>query len=189
MSSRQYGRAGSAGAGAGVGVLTFAIGYLLTYLWQAANVRESLEGYNFWIDLFGGDPIPAWKAVGWLYYNAQFVPFTHPTLGGGRGTANFVANGDAPALLYALPPLLLLGAGFLLARAADAGSPDAGARAGVRVVAGYVLFAVVGLFAFQHGAGGDAIHPQYATGVLLAGVVYPVVFGALGGVLGGVTST
>jgi hypothetical protein len=175
------------GPGALVGTAAFVFGYLVTHLWQAVNVRESLETYNFFAELFGGSAIPTWKAVGWLFYNAHLVPFTYPE-GGGRASADFIAGGDAPTLLYLLPPLLLVVAGFVLTRVANANSTDTGVRAGVGVVAGYVLLAVLGLFVFQHGSGGDSIHPQYALGVLVAGVVYPVLFGGLGGLLGAVTS-
>lgn len=177
------------GTSAGLGALVYVAGYLVTYVWQSANVENAHDGYNFVADLFGGDPIPAWKGVGWLYYNAHGVVFTHPELGGGRGARNFIANGNAPELLYLLPPLFLLAAGVVVARAASARSADAGARAGVGVVVGYFLLALVGLAVFQHTSGGSTIHVDYVPGVLLAGVVYPVVFGGLGGALGGATTT
>ena len=180
--------AGTAGLGAFAGTLTYAFGYLVTHLWQAANVRESLETYNFFAELLGGTGIPTWKAVGWLFYNAHLVPFTHPE-DGGRASANFIASGDAPTLLYLLPALLLVVGGFVLARVASARTGDAGLRAGVSIVVGYAVFAVLGLFLFQHRSGGDAIHPHYAFGALIAGIVYPIVFGGLGGVLGGVTTS
>ncbi|WP_232686121.1 transporter [Halobacterium zhouii] len=179
---------GTAGIGAFAGTVTYLFGYLVTHLWQAANVRESLDAYNFVVELFGGTGIPIWKAVGWLFYNAHFVPFTYPE-DGGRASANFIAGGDAPALLYLLPPILLAVAGFVLARAANARSADTGLRAGAGVVIGYLVFTVLGVFLFQHGSGAESIHPHYALAPLLAGIVYPVVFGGIGGALGGVTTS
>lgn len=177
------------GNGVAAGTLTFALGYVLTYLLQSGSVRESLRGYNAVIEFFGGDPIPAWKAVGWLFYNAHYVAVTFPALGGGRVSRNLLADGNAPVALYLLPPLLLAGAGFVLARVAGDTEPGPGARSGASVTLGYLAFAVLGLVAFQYSAGDATVHPEYALGVLLAGLVYPLVFGALGGALGAATST
>jgi len=177
------------GAGAVAGVVAYAVGYVVTYLWQSSGVRDQLETFNAVLDLFGGDPIPTWKAVGWLFYNAHGVPFTVPSLGEGQTTRSLVADGEASMLLYLVPVVALVLAGFVLARYANATDLAAGAQRGAMVVAGYVVLAVAGLFVFEYAAGGSAIHPTYALGVLLAGVVFPAVFGALGGALGAVTST
>ncbi|MGB9965083.1 transporter [Halobacterium hubeiense] len=177
------------GVAAAAGAVAYVLGYLLTYLWQGSSVREQLEGYNAIVEFLGGDPIPAWKAVGWLFYNAHGVSFTVPSIGSGQTTRNLIADGSAPMLLYVVPAVLVVLAGFVLARHANAADVSAGAKVGARVVAGYVVLAVVGLFVFEYAAGGSAIHPEYALGVLLAGLVYPAVVGAVGGALGAVTST
>lgn len=177
----------SIAAGAVAGAVVYVVGYLVTYLWRGGSVEESLQAYNAVVDFLGGDPIPAWQAVGWLYYNAHSVAFTTPALGGGRTAQNLVADGNAPMLLYLVPVVVLLLAGFVVVRYADAADAESGARAGVTVTAGYAVLAVVGLFVFRYSVGDATVHVDYALGVLLAGVVYPVVFGALGGVLGAVT--
>jgi len=187
MSTRTLDR-NAVGSGAVAGVLAYAIGYAVTYLWQSSAVENALSGYNFVASLFGGDPIPTWQGVGWLFYNAHAVAFTHPGIGGGRVARNFIADGNAPQLLYLLPPVLLLLTGFVLARAAGARDGQSGARVGVQLASGYFVLAVVGLFAFQYGSSGSAIHPDYVLGVLLAGVLYPAAFGAAGGALAGATS-
>ncbi|GAA0283071.1 transporter [Halobacterium noricense] len=177
------------GIGAAAGAVAYVLGYLLTYLWQGSSVQERLEGYNAVVELLGGDPIPTWKAVGWLFYNAHGVSFTVPSLGSGQATRNLIADGSAPMLLYLVPAVVVALAGFVLARRANATDASGGAQIGARVVLGYVVLAVVGLFVFEYAAGGSAIHPEYALGVLLAGVVHPAVFGGIGGALGAVTST
>jgi len=179
--------AASAVAGAVAGAVAYAAGYLVTYLWQSGSVEESLRAYNTVVEPLGADPIPGWQAVGWLYYNAHNVALTTPALGSGRVSQNLVADGNAPMLLYLVPVVALLLAGFVVARAGDAGDAEDGARAGVTVTLGYAVLAVVGLFAFRYSVGGATVRVDYALGVLLAGVVYPAVFGALGGVLGAVT--
>lgn len=179
-------RAGIA-AGAAAGAVAYVVGYLVTYLWQSGSAEESLQAYNAIVDFLGGDPIPAWQAVGWVYYNAHNVAFTTPALGSGRTAQNLVADGNAPMLLYLVPVVLLVLAGFVVARNADAFDAESGARAGVTVTAGYALLAVVGLLVFRYSVGDSTVHVDYALGVLLAGLVYPAVFGSLGGVLGAVT--
>ncbi|SEW27823.1 transporter [Halobacterium jilantaiense] len=177
----------SIGAGAVTGAVVYVVGYLVTYLWQGNSVSESFEVINFLVELAGGDPIPTWQVVGWLYYNAHNVAFTTPALGSGRTAQNLVADGNAPMLLYLVPVVVLLLAGFVVARYADATDVESGARAGVTVAAGYAVLAAIGLFVFRYSVGDATVHVDYALGVLLAGIVYPVVFGALGGVLGAVT--
>lgn len=177
----------SIAAGAAAGAVAYVVGYLVTYLWQGSSVEETLQAYNAIVEFLGGDPIPAWQAVGWLYYNAHNVAFTTPALGSGRTAQNLVADGNAPMLLYLVPVVLLVLAGFVVARNADAVDAESGARAGLTVTAGYLVLAVVGLAAFRYSVGDSTVHVDYALGVLLAGIVYPVVFGALGGVLGAVT--
>jgi hypothetical protein len=53
------------------------------------------------------------------------------------------------------------------------------------VAIGYFLLAAIGTVLFAHGIGdtGRSIAVDPITGVLLAGLIYPVVFGAIGGVL------
>jgi hypothetical protein len=177
----------SIAAGAAAGAVAYVVGYLVTYLWQSGSVEESLQGYNAIVEFLGGDPIPAWQAIGWLYYNAHNVAFTTPALGSGRTAQNLVADGNASMLLYLVPVVVLLLAGFVVARNVNATETEDGVRAGVTVAAGYVLLAVVGLVAFRYSVGDSTVHVDYAPGVLLAGIVYPAVFGALGGVLGALT--
>lgn len=169
------------------GVVAYLLGYLVSYLWQADGVRESLRGINAVLELFGGEPIPAWQAVGWLFYNAHWVDFTYPAIAGGRVSTNLVASGDAPIVLALLPPLVLLGAGVALASWATVDGLESGARAGAAVTVGYLPVAVVGLFAFRVSRAGGTVAPDPVTGVLLAGVVYPLLFGAVGGALFGAT--
>ena len=179
--------ASSAVAGAVAGAVAYVVGYLVTYLWQSSSVEESLQAYNDFMNLVGGDPIPGWQGVGWLYYNAHNVAFSTPALGSGRVSQNLVADGNAPMLLYVVPIAALLAAGFVVARAGGESDADAGVRAGAMVALGYAVLAVVGLFVFRYTAGGATVHVEYALGALLAGVVYPAVFGGVGGVLGAVT--
>lgn len=166
------------GAGAAAGIAAYLLGYLITYVWQSGSVEERLQGFNFIATLFGGEPIPPWQAVGWLFYNAHFVDTQIRAMG--TDSENFIAasDGGALALLYFVPVVLLLAAGFVLARTADADDAEDGAAAGASVVVGYFPLALAGAFLFSYD---DTIAPALVTALLLAGLVYPLVLGAVGG--------
>jgi hypothetical protein len=89
------------GAVAGVGAQS--LGYLVVYVWKSQEVSEALRGVGFVSQLLGGEAIPAWKGVSWLFLNAHFVATQFPTIAGGTRTANVVTGGDGSALLLALP--------------------------------------------------------------------------------------
>lgn len=188
------------GVAAGAGA--YLLGYLVTYLAWRGDVERELQGIEFVLDLLGEEPIGAWRAIGWLFYNAQFVAMqVTPPLGGTR-TINVITESDDGTLTLAflLPPLLLVAAGLVVVAVSDLetdatstadvtstdatptadATPTDGALAGTAVVAGYAPLAIVGLFVFQYG---DLIRLDPVTGVLLAGLLYPAVLGAIGGAL------
>ena len=169
------------------GVGAYLLGYLLTYRWQADEVEETLQGFNFVADLLGGDPIPAWQGVGWLFYNAHFVTTQVPGFGG-PSSENFIAASDdgTLTLLYLLPPLLLLLAGLAATYAADVSETREALLAGPGVLAGYLPLAIAGVFLFSFSVGDGAVEPDLVTAALLAGIVYPLAFGSLGGLLASV---
>lgn len=170
--------------GAAGGVVAYLLGYLFVYVTQRGSVEDQLAGFNLIADLLGSDPIPAWQAVGWVFYNAHFVATEVPSPVGGVRSENFIAAADDGTLtaLYLVPLLLLLAAGMAVGRFANATEPADGARAGGFVVVGYLPLAVVGAILFGYSVGDGTIAPDLLTAVLLAGIVYPAALGALGGV-------
>lgn len=186
MSPKKGVTAGSVATGGVVGLASYVLGYLVVYLTQRGAVEERLQVLNMGIDFFGGEPIPAWQAVGWLFYNAHFVDTEIPGFGGTR-TANFVSSSDdgSLTLLFVLPPMLLAFGGVTLALLSRADSPDLGALTGALSVVGYLPLAVAGAIVFGYSAGDGAVAPDLITATLLAGVVYPVACGAVGGTIAG----
>jgi len=176
------------GPGIVAGLAAYAVGYVLTYVSHSDAVEEQLSGFNFFADLLGGDPIPTWQGVGWLFYNAHFVRTQIPGLGGPR-SENFIAAGDdgSLTLLYLVPVLALVAAGFAVVRFADTddeddeNDPASGAVDGASVIVGYLPLAVIGLFVFSYTVGDGAIEPDVVTGIALAGVIYPAACGGVGG--------
>lgn len=163
------------------GLVAYVVGYLLTYLWQAPNVRDTISGLNTLIEMVGGETIPVWQVVGWVFYNAHAVPLQIPGMGAGTTTRSLIGNGGAPSLLFVLPPLVLLLAGAGIAWWTKQSDLSDGAVAGGSIILGYVVLAVVGVFVFRYTLGDAFVGPVPARGVLLAGILYPAVFGAIGG--------
>lgn len=181
--------------GALVGIGAYLAGYVLTYLLVIVDGVESQ-----------GD-IETWKAVGWVFYNAQNVDLTFVgSAGSASVTENFrlfedgsgVGNlgSTVPEIVYYLVPVVvLLGAGYVAYQRADtADLPTAQVAAiGATSVVGYLVLVILGRFLFEATGsflGADlAIAPDLGTAVVLAGIVYPLVLGALGAVLASAQGT
>jgi len=164
------------------GAVSFVVGYILTLL-----VVLAVETDEFTDDLI--------ESAGFLYYNAQFVAVEFSADGGGDGFGglidqefNYLTDGEfndaleAPSILYHLIPIVVLFAGgYAVARYVDASDIKEGAIAGASMVLGTVVLALLGTFLFSLGDDGTTTSPVLVEGVLLAGVVFPGVLGALGG--------
>ncbi|WP_224268536.1 transporter [Haloprofundus salinisoli] len=181
--SGRFGALAVAG-GALAGAAAYAFGYAVTYALTSSEIRDS--GAQQLLELFTGESA-TWKAVGWVFYNAHFVDTQIPGLFGVSRAINFVAEVEAfPSVLYVLPPVLLLLAGVGVARSAGVTDAADGAKAGAAVLLGYFALSVAGAFVFAVPVGQTATaEPDFVAAVLVAGVVYPAVFGTLGGVVAG----
>lgn len=179
-----------------LGVAAYLLGYLPAYLVAATNRaalgRVTLRPATAGVDpaplaeVFGSVP-PTWTLGGWLLHNANRAAVSLPAAGAQNGVfgptnVDLVAALGGPALLlYPVPPLLLVGAGYLAMEWGDVGSstPWVG---GASVAAGYLPAMLLGCLVFTAGVGRVAASPDGVTTVL-AGIAYPVAFGALGGTL------
>ena len=179
----------SAGVGVATGLAAFLLGYLVTYVTQRSSVEESLQTVNAILELFGSDSIPPAQAVGWVFYNAHFVDTEIDVFG--QRTVNFIAESDGGSMtfLYAVPPILLVLAGVAVATYVAAEGPVAGAASGALVTLGYLPAAIAGRFAVTYTVGDSTVAPDLVTAVLLAGAVYPLALGAIGGAIAGIVAT
>lgn len=174
---------------AAAGLASFVLGYLATWVVAGPQIRETMAG-----------AVPAWKAAGWYYYAAHFVDLVATRSAGpfsGTGTVDPIASAEANlGLLYAVPPAVLVLSGLGVAVWQGLDRPGPAALGGALVALGYGAAAVVGAVLVPHTAAGtvfgvevsSSIGPQLAGAVLLAGVIYPVVFGAIGGAVGSVAA-
>lgn len=170
--------------GAVAGAVAWILGYLVTYLVAIDRVQGNWQAE--WLQ-FVAEDASDWKIVGWLFYNAHNADIRFPSVGIFTvENQNFVAADDGSLwLLYLVPPLLLLVAGAVITASSEEvlrSSTDA-AIAGATVTVSYLVLAIVCLFAFGVTVGEGVIRPDVIPAVLLAGIVYPLVFGATGGVI------
>ena len=185
----------------GAGVAAWLVTYLFTYAVAGTDVQNN--------PLRQLAEIPTWKGVGYVFYNTHFVDvIVNLPLFGGQAVS-FVGGEDGfTAALYLLPPVILTIAGIAVGRAsgvetaspasgaetaspasgaetaspasgAETASPASAAAAGGAVTLGYVVPCVVGLFVFDS----TVVSIVPATGVFVAGVVYPLLFGGVGAVV------
>lgn len=176
------------GFGALGGALAYLINYLITYVWKAPAVADALRGINLIASFLGVDAIPAWRGVGWLFYNAHFVRTRVP----GPGSPSFVdflaetANGW---LLMVIVPIVIVVAGAAVAYRNDADVAGRAAIHGAAVGIGYLPLAAAGTLVFAQPIAdtGARIAPDLLPAVLVAGLLYPIVFGGIGGALSTLT--
>jgi hypothetical protein len=178
------------------GAGAFVVGYLVTYVLVVVDTQVLSKGFD---DV-------SFEGVGMLFYNAQFVRLdvggdatydlltqmarlsdSQPTLDNplvvDTGLLNF------PMLTYTLlVSVVLIGAGYLLtSRVSTPGSSVADRmEAGMTLAVGYLPLAFFGGFLFEDETilgTNNSVSPDIFAGVLVAGLVFPLVFGAIGGYL------
>lgn len=136
-----------------------------------------------------------------ILYSSHFVDseVETPTLAGGTQTQtqNLLSEGAtelSELVYYAVPIVVLLLAGIGLARAVNATDVEVGAVAGAVSAIGYVVLTVAGTFIFEYNrdvtfagqpAGEATAMPELGVvTVVVMGLLYPIVFGAIGGAIG-----
>lgn len=161
------------GLGTAVGALAFLFGYVAT--WILAGTKAA--------NLTTGGSVPDWKVLLWLFYDSHFVGTHTPEVRGpggglwGGGELIDTVGAINAEYLFAVPIVLLLIAGATVAARTGVTTLRDGLEAGLTITIGYLLVAILALFPAS--AGGIAPSPVRA--IMIAGIVYPVVFGAIGG--------
>lgn len=171
-------------AGLFAGIGSWVVGYALTYILVAPDIRES--PIHQFIEAFEGGPA-TYEMVGWVFYNAHFVNtvFSDLPLVGSQ-TTSFIGGEDGFAtVLYLLPAALLLAAGMGLARYHRATDPTTGLVRGLLCVPSYAILSIAGVFLFEVQIAGASGAPDLLPAVFLAGIIFPVIFGGGGGAIGG----
>lgn len=170
--------------GAIYGILAFVVGFSLTWHFIGLGTVPR-TAYN----------TSETTLAGWFYYNAQTVPLTETASFFGEDASqtglNLINTGDASPyhkFLYLLPPGTLLFAGVLSAAAwGKTRTLSYAALNGASITVGYIVVIIGGIFFFSatestFGATGT-LRPSFLYSVIVAGLVYPLLFGSIGGLL------
>lgn len=183
-----------------VGVGVFVLGLAVVtglFVLEASLGNELLEEQEEMDDEEFADAAPEdpgfLTTMGWLYFGVQFVDVEVESV---LGTLPFnfydqlAASATVPGVVWrAVPPVLLLAGGYLLAmrRVAETAPPAVGAKVGASVAVGYLAAVLVAVSActFETAVVGQELtyRPAFGDAVAFAGIAYPMVFGALGGYL------
>ena len=167
--------------GAVVGTISFLLGYLFTWILAGTKI-----GSLFVTGPFGGG-VPDWKATLWVFYDSHFVGTRTPEVfgpGGGLwGGGDLIDTVSLLGLefLYVVPVVVLLVGGVVVAMLVGVNGPREGAIAGTAVAVGYLALVVAGLFPATQGG----VAPSPLRAIVVAGVVYPIGLGAIGGAIVG----
>jgi hypothetical protein len=177
----------AAASGAVAGVVAWSLGYAVTFLLAGQRVEAALSDLNAFVGLVGGNEVPTWKAVGWLYLNAHTVVLQVGGLPGGTQSYDLVAEsgGDA-TLLYFVPLVALVVVTAVVVAAIGVRDAATGAIGGAGAVVGYLL--VTGLVTFLAGhsfGGGVTAAPAPVAALFLAGFAYPFTLGSFTGAIVG----
>lgn len=187
-----------------LGALAYFGGYLLFYAIFRSTYRSFLgavrvttpDGTTTLLQLSGSDGLSIWHLAGVAWYNAHLVPtaLLEPSETSVSPYPLFDAGGGHVAM-FLVPPVVLAIAGALVVH--DVGSIrglrfDLGdttrrryaMNGGLTVLFGYLPFALFGAILFSFAWSPPYLAVESLAGWLLAGFVYPFVFGYLGGRLG-----
>lgn len=182
-------RVGTAAVGgAAAGIVAWILGYAVTYVAAGQQVENSLADFNSVVGLVGGNEVPTWKAVSWLYLNAHMVVVRATGLPGGPRTYDLIAESDSASAvyLYVLPPLVLLLVVGIVVALSGARDLVSGAIGGGAAVVGYFAATAAMAVLTVHTFTGDVrVASALVPALLLAGVVYPLVCGSVAGALVG----
>jgi hypothetical protein len=179
------------GGGAG-GALAFLLGYLATFIVQSGDLPERLGSVADALAALGDSSPAGWQVVGWYFPDAHNVGLEVSTsVAGQSNSGTFLSN--LGILQMVIPAVLLVLAGLLVARGRRRPGRARGregrtdCRAGLsraRCRAGTLLLVVVQRER-RRSVGERDRRARASACVLLAGVLYPVVFGAPGGAAAG----
>lgn len=173
--------------GAIAGAAAWIVGYVLTALLVLARIEETELGE---ISDTVGDSGSGTDFIGWVFFNSHFVDtvLEGDVLGfGGSSTVSFIGGDGFTPLLYLVPVALLISSGLAVGRSQGVTEIPNGAVAGALVVAPYLVLSAIGAVLFRVSTEAFGVsfsgQPELLSAILLAGIVFPAIFGAIGGMI------
>lgn len=163
--------------------LTGIIISLLLFREPPLNPGSGLLDAN--IDIVLAD-VPQWKIASYIYYGGHFVRVTPEDLMyGPQNLATYF--GGIHLFAFLLPAIILLSAGYLHTRDKNPHTLLSARLYGASIVGAYAILMIIGIFFLNH-HGSDDYGNQWAitlsfSRTLIFSIVYPIVFGSIGGQL------
>jgi hypothetical protein len=188
------------GRGAGFGAAAYVVGFVITYIFIEIESDGELSRVPEAFSTMGFD-IGTIDFVGWFFYSAHFVDFEASVEGMGQSNSqsgNLISEASSLTIpepvWYLVPIVCLVGAGFVVAKTiAQSGDTGQAFQAGASVVAGYLPLAAIGAFIFTKSQDTMGVSismgPSMLMAIVLAGIVFPVIFGGIGGILASATTS
>ena len=170
------------------GALAYVVAFIATVgflILQRPETGEELQNtYQFGSGTGAGGEMVL-NILGWIFYNAQTVPLQITGRDGTQITVNLLEElgVSSPLVNSAVPAVVLLVFGIILAQRASATSAESGVAAGAALVVGYGVLAVAGALFFRVSEQGLTYQVQLSRAVVVVGIAYPVVGGAIGGLI------
>ncbi|MXR52305.1 hypothetical protein GRX03_11915 [Halovenus sp. WSH3] len=172
------------------GVAAYIVGFIVTLVYLLTTQPETgneLQNIYQFEPGTGTNSELLINTIGWIYYNAQTVPIQITGRDGSQITVNALREIGAgnPLIYNAIPAVVLIIFGIILAQRASATSARSGLVAGTALVVGYGILAVGGALFFKISAQGLTYQLPLTNAVLIVGIAYPVIGGGVGGVIKG----
>ncbi|MCF2206891.1 hypothetical protein KI372_00440 [Halobacterium salinarum] len=166
------------------GILSWFVGIIISFvLFRNPSLNPGQGITNANIDIVLQD-VPSWKLSSYTYYGGHFVEITPEDLL--YSSTNIASHlGGIHLLGFIVPVAVLVLTGYYYTQAQNPTSLSDARIYGASIVGGYALLMLLGVFLFNHSQT-DGYGNQWAltlsTGrALIIGILYPIVFGAIGG--------
>ncbi len=126
---------------------------------------------------------PPWKMAGWMLHSTHGADLVVrlPKYGVSPEIDLVAHAGGWVRVLYLLPPVMLFVAGYLVARTSQTYGAHGEDYAGASIALGYALCYFVSAPVFAHIGESARAEPNLLAGFFVGCLLYPVVFGWLGG--------
>lgn len=176
--------------GAMAGAAASIVGVLVTYVLSLvdSDLNDGLDDIVTAFDELGAGVL---DGVIWIFLQGHLVDVEVSREFGDETETETIDlfaeySTSLPELLYtAVPAVILIGAGYLVAQRVETPESEEALKAGASVVVGYLPAVVVLRFVSRlsesDGEQSFAVAPELANTLIVAGLLFPVILGAIGG--------
>lgn len=175
-----------------LGAVAYFVNLGAMYLFLSLDGAKWSEAWNR--QLYSFEILDMLVFTGQTLYNAHFVGTRFRDDTGSVTVRNFLTDSSiqenitstVPEFAYhAVPILVLIVAGYLLFQRTDRiPSRKRAAMVGVTILVGYLPLSIGGVVVFRASGAFFAATPNPLPAILLAGIIYPLVGGAIGSTIG-----